>query len=77
MIKLLKDQRTFTRVLSDRLGNEVVVRVIIDEGAALDRVIQRLANRVRTSKTMRAATAADGVIRVTIERVASDEEKNR
>ena len=66
-VKLLPGQRTFTRVLVDRAGKETVVRVVIDEGAALDRVIARLANKVRSSKTQRAASAADGVIRVTLE----------
>lgn len=66
-VKLLKTERTFTRELVDRAGNKVVVRVIIDDGPALDRVIQRLANRVRSSKTRRVASAADGMIRVYIE----------
>jgi hypothetical protein len=73
-VKLSPGQRTFTRVLQDRTGTEVVVRVVIDEGAALDRVIQRLANRVRQSRTMKAASAADGLIRVTID---SDPEPTR
>ena len=65
-VKLSPGQRAFTRELSDRAGAAVTVRVVIDEGAALDRVIRRLANRVRSSRSQRAATAADGVIRVTI-----------
>ncbi len=67
-LKLTPSQRTFTRTFTDRAGASVVVRVVIDEGHALDRVIQRLANKVRGSKTQRAASAADGVIRVTLER---------
>jgi hypothetical protein len=66
-IKLSPGQRTFTRTLTDGAGVEVVVRVVIDEGHALDRVIRRLANKVRSSRSQRAAMAADGVIRVTIE----------
>ena len=67
MIKLSPGQRTFVRELSDRAGATVTIRVVIDEGAALDRVIRRLANRVRSSRTQKDASAADGVIRVTIE----------
>jgi hypothetical protein len=66
-VKLTKTERTFTRTLTDRAGKSVVVRVIIDDGPALDRVIARLANRVRSSKTRRLATAADGMVRVYIE----------
>lgn len=68
MIKLTPTQRAFERTLTDRLGRTVTVHVVLDEGAALDRVIARLANRIRSSKNGRAATAADGVIRVTIAR---------
>jgi hypothetical protein len=71
MIKLAPSQRTFTRILNDRFGEKVTVRVVLDEGEALDRVIARLANKVRSSKTQRAASAADGVIRVTIEEDSS------
>ena len=71
-VKLLKTERTFTRELVDRAGTRVVVRVIIDDGPPLDRVIARLANRVRSSKTRRVASAADGMIRVYIEH---DQEK--
>lgn len=71
-IKLLPTERTFTRELVDRTGTKVVVRVIIDEGQPLDRVIARLANKVRSSKTRRLATAADGVIRVYIEPEGKD-----
>jgi hypothetical protein len=67
-VKLTKTERTFTRTLTDRAGRSVVVRVIIDDPPALDRVIARLANRVRSSKTRRLATAADGMVRVYIER---------
>ena len=67
-VKLSPGQRTFTRVMTDRTGTEITIRVVIDEGAALDRVIKRLANKVRSSKTQRAASAADGVIHVTLER---------
>lgn len=66
-VKLTPSQRTFTRTLKDARGVEVVVRVVIDEGAALDRVISRLASKVRNSRSQKAAMAADGVIRVTIE----------
>lgn len=66
-VKLSPGQRTFVRTLSDRAGAAITVRVVIDEGAALDRVIRRLANKVRSSRSQRAASAADGVIRVTIE----------
>jgi hypothetical protein len=71
-VKLTKTERTFTRTLTDRAGKSVVVRVIIDDGPALDRVIARLANRVRSSKTRRLATAADGMVRVYIERDESE-----
>lgn len=66
-VKLTPTERTFTRELVDRTGMKVVVRVIIDDGPALDRVIARLVNRVRGSKTRRLASAADGMIRVYIE----------
>ncbi len=46
-VKLSPGQRTFVRTLSDRAGAAVTVRVVIDEGAALDRVIRRLANKLR------------------------------
>ncbi len=67
-VKLSPSERMFERTLTDRSGAEVVVRIIIDEGHALDRVIQRLANKIRNSKTQRIASAADGVIRVSIVR---------
>jgi hypothetical protein len=65
--KLTSTQRTFTRSFTDGTGASVIARVVIDEGAALDRVVQRLANKVRSSKTQKAASAADGVIRVTLD----------
>lgn len=58
--------RTMERTLVDGTGKEFRVRVQIDEGAALEGEIIHLANKARQSPRHRSATAAGGVLRVTL-----------
>lgn len=70
-VKLTATQRVFTRTFVDGTGAEFVAHVVFDEGAPLDRLVRRLANKVRGSRTQKAASAADGVFRVTVEPVTT------
>jgi hypothetical protein len=65
--KLLATEQVLTRVFTDARGNEVMCRVVLDIGYPLDRCVQRLANKVRSSRMMKVASARPtGLIRVSI-----------
>jgi hypothetical protein len=58
--------RSFEREFTDGNGVVIRVRVDLDEGVLMEREILRLANKARASRTLRYATSAGGVFRVTV-----------